>query len=139
MILSKRSKLVLPFEEAQIVAKLYLEGTPINKIRRILHRDGATITNTLNHYHIARRDKRVYQKHPRTGAFCYSENDTICWKCKRSCAKESEQCSWARSFRPVEGWVAEPTICDKSVGETSFNVRFCPQFLKDTRRGAVST
>lgn len=136
--MSGKCKKILEPEEAQEVARMYLAGIPINKIRSILHHDGSTISNTLTFYKVARRDKKVYSKRAKKSVPYYSEDDTICWGCQRSCTKESDQCSWVRSFRPVAGWVAEPTVCDKSVGETSFNVRSCPMFVSDKKKGAVS-
>lgn len=54
-------------------------------------------------------------------------SDTLCWLCEKSCTKE---CSWARSFDPVEGWDAEETVI---AGYTnliqSFFVKNCPEFL----------
>lgn len=58
--------------------------------------------------------------------------DTICWKCKNACGN----CSWSRSYEPVEGWDAKPTkvvnyVRGQETITDSFNVRHCPQFVKD--------
>ena len=58
--------------------------------------------------------------------------DTLCWKCQKAGGK----CSWSKCFEPVEGWDAKPTkVIDycggKQIITDSFNVRHCPEFVKD--------
>lgn len=53
---------------------------------------------------------------------------TKCWDCKNSvCAG----CSWAREFKPVEGWEAKKTFIPSN-GEyaESYHVINCPKFIK---------
>lgn len=56
------------------------------------------------------------------------EKHTLCWLCKNA----GGGCSWSKTFKPVKGWVAEPTILHISKDQTlnSFNVESCPQFKK---------
>ena len=60
----------------------------------------------------------------------------ICWNCKKAYG----QCSWSKSFKPVEGWEATPTKIlsrdnvKKIVIETdSFEITSCPLFEDETR------
>lgn len=56
---------------------------------------------------------------------------TLCWTCQNACGG----CSWSdRSFTPVEGWDAVPTVLHaKHTGERvdSFLVKECPQYKAD--------
>ena len=55
---------------------------------------------------------------------------TLCWDCANWCA----DCSWSKSFIPVPGWTAEPTV-KFGQGErpiSSFRVLDCPQFFRDS-------
>ena len=59
------------------------------------------------------------------------KHDTICWECK----KNGGMCSWSRSFTPVEGWIATPTVLQGGYGAknpiiNSFDVYSCPEFIK---------
>lgn len=54
----------------------------------------------------------------------------ICWRCQNSTGR----CSWSRELKPVEGWVAEPTIVRNKEGKvlySSYKIIFCPEFLQD--------
>lgn len=58
---------------------------------------------------------------------------SLCWDCYRCdhWINEPVVCSWARDFKPVEGWKAEPT--EFWMGKRkipSFHVIECPLFLK---------
>ena len=64
-------------------------------------------------------------KGKRMSESCWSGKCTLCWDCRKAITK---QCSWAYSFTPVEGWVAEKT--DKRE-YTSYNVVACPEFVRD--------
>lgn len=60
---------------------------------------------------------------------------TLCWHCQNA---TNSGCSWSRSFKPVEGWEATPTIINQGVrrqtGEheltESFFVHKCPKFIE---------
>lgn len=68
-----------------------------------------------------------------------SQKSTICWKCSHSAKGRNSECSWARAFVPVEGWVAEPIYEKKSVyakadsfdEPVSYRVDECPMFQAD--------
>ena len=56
---------------------------------------------------------------------------TLCWGCARS----GGLCAWSRSFKPVPGWKAEPTIINNAA-ETghgrhtpSYHVIECPEYV----------
>lgn len=53
----------------------------------------------------------------------------LCWDCAKACGK----CSWSQSFKPVEGWDAEPTViftqCRINV-IPSYYIRGCPEFVQ---------
>ena len=63
---------------------------------------------------------------------------TLCWDCANACGN----CSWSdRTFTPVSGWKAKPTIVkgdhrkngDVKI-EDSFHVEACPLFKDDTNQ-----
>ena len=57
---------------------------------------------------------------------------TLCWECAKACGR----CAWSREFKPVPGWVAQPTIINnnalryKGRYTPSFHVIECPEFVK---------
>lgn len=54
---------------------------------------------------------------------------TLCWKCS-NCGN----CSWSRSFKPVEGWNAKPTcFVDREKVVHSYIVINCPEFKSLTK------
>jgi len=63
-----------------------------------------------------------------------ARSDTLCWDCVHAA---HNKCSWARSFVPVEGWVADKTVVAKqsvrSPESESYIVRSCPQFERDKK------
>lgn len=59
--------------------------------------------------------------------------ESICWYCKNAYAI----CPWAKNFKPITGWEAEPTtILNNSKGyvcETqSYIVHACPHYAPDS-------
>ena len=50
--------------------------------------------------------------------------DTLCWDCKHA---TTNGCSWAKSFTPVDGWKAIPSVAGES---DSYLVLECPKFEK---------
>jgi hypothetical protein len=62
-----------------------------------------------------------------------NEGSTLCWTCKRA----TGFCSWSHDFKPVQGWVAMPTVIFTRYGNTpeieSFDVQECPLYIKDER------
>ena len=50
--------------------------------------------------------------------------DTLCWDCKNS---TTNGCEWAKSFTPVDGWKAIPSVAGTS---DSYCVFECPKFEK---------
>lgn len=62
--------------------------------------------------------------------------DTLCWMCEKACTKD---CAWARSFDPVEGWVAIETVVAASNRLLqSYLVLDCPEFVPDDPRFTVA-
>lgn len=62
--------------------------------------------------------------------------ETLCVYCKRSTPGPLE-CSWARDFRPVEGWKAKERVYKNNNGAVlnSYQVDECPQFIPDRMCG----
>lgn len=52
---------------------------------------------------------------------------TKCWHCKNS---YTNGCSWAREFKPVEGWKAVPTSIGYNPTTKSYQVISCPEFVE---------
>ena len=50
--------------------------------------------------------------------------DSLCWDCKHA---TTNGCSWAKSFTPVDGWKAIPSVAGES---DSYLVLECPKFEK---------
>ena len=50
--------------------------------------------------------------------------DSLCWECKNS---TTNGCEWAKSFTPVDGWKAIPSVAGES---DSYLVLECPKFEK---------
>lgn len=52
----------------------------------------------------------------------------LCWICKNACGG----CSWSRAFKPVEGWMATPTIILQEDNYIklipSYHITACPEF-----------
>lgn len=68
-------------------------------------------------------------------------NPTKCWDCRK--ADASDCCPWANRFKPVLGWIAEPTMIYFNVQHgakvvkkpcPSFIVKYCPLFEPDPKR-----
>ena len=58
----------------------------------------------------------------------HDENSQLCWRCKNACGG----CRWSRDLKPVDGWVAEPTIVKDSAGDfSSYKIYKCPEFIKE--------
>ena len=56
-----------------------------------------------------------------------NENSQPCWLCKNSCGG----CNWSKYFKPVNGWIAEPTIVRDSTGDfSSYDIKECPEFIR---------
>lgn len=65
--------------------------------------------------------------------------ESLCWLCINSDKGDYANCSWVRSFVPVEGWKAEPRYNNRSyyskIKQTdtepiSYHVISCPLFKK---------
>ncbi len=69
----------------------------------------------------------------------------ICLNCRNAVPCGERGCSWSRSFIPVEGWVARPTVYlsysahGRRTLMHSFAVRSCPLFLPDAPRCALAS
>ena len=50
--------------------------------------------------------------------------DSLCWDCENS---TTNGCEWAKSFAPVDGWKAIPSVAGES---DSYLVLECPKFEK---------
>jgi len=62
-------------------------------------------------------------------AYVYAE-ESLCWRCKNATNKYNN-CSWAKSFDPVDGWEAEVTEIPENLDKKdSYLVKSCPLFEK---------
>lgn len=54
-------------------------------------------------------------------------SETICWHCRRAVAAK---CSWAREFKPVDGWIAERRERQgyHNARYISYTVLECPEY-----------
>ena len=54
----------------------------------------------------------------------------LCWFCKKSAAKNGNDCSWNRCFEPISGWDAIPVAYprDRHTAILSQCVIRCPEF-----------
>ena len=54
---------------------------------------------------------------------------SLCFDCQNACCG----CSWSRSFVPVPGWMAVPTVAVSGQGmrKRSYRVIACPEFVPD--------
>ena len=56
----------------------------------------------------------------------YKSSDTLCWRCAKAA---TNGCAWSASFKPVNGWTAEPTkLSCQTHYIGSYRVRACPEF-----------
>ena len=47
------------------------------------------------------------------------------------CKRATGGCSWSDAFKPVDGWVAEPTIVKDHEGDfSSFKIKYCPLYIR---------
>lgn len=55
----------------------------------------------------------------------------LCWNCKNACGN----CSWSRNFKPIEGWIATPSIIkDYEYGDIeSYDIKMCPEFISNLK------
>lgn len=54
-----------------------------------------------------------------------------CWTCKKAIGG----CSWSRTFTPIPGWDAEPTLkggCNTKVA--SYKINYCPEYEREQSR-----
>lgn len=60
------------------------------------------------------------------------QSESLCFSCKRVC---KGACSWSKSFKPVKGWVAQPTKVGVYRGKVtdSYLVKECPKYVRDDR------
>lgn len=65
----------------------------------------------------------------------HPEKVTLCWSCQRACGEQ--MCSWAKEFKPVEGWEAIETEFEvrgkkgfRKMVQT-YRVDACPLYLID--------
>lgn len=52
-------------------------------------------------------------------------DEQLCWSCKNA----TGGCSWSKSFIPVDGWEATPTLLDDRV--ESFKINACPEYREE--------
>ena len=56
----------------------------------------------------------------------YKSSDTLCWRCAKA---STNGCAWSASFKPVNGWTAEPTrLSCQTYYIGSYRVIACPEF-----------
>lgn len=53
--------------------------------------------------------------------------ESLCWTCGKSV---TNGCSWAREFKPVQGWVARKRGYATVKG--AYDVRYCPEYENDS-------
>lgn len=56
---------------------------------------------------------------------------TLCWDCK----KATGDCRWSSSLRPVDGWDAIKLNLTSSKPYSTYFVKSCPQFERDSYDG----
>ena len=66
---------------------------------------------------------------------CYEKTQQICETCSNACGK----CKWSAFGKPVDGWVAVPTIIhisNQGVGSyvDSYRILRCPEYKPDPKR-----
>lgn len=55
----------------------------------------------------------------------------LCWYCSKAC---NGGCSWSREFKPVSGWIAEPTYWKANgIHAESYKITSCPEFVRDRK------
>lgn len=56
-----------------------------------------------------------------------------CWYCTKACGG----CSWSKNYTPIDGWVAEETICDRFIDYRgvnithSYKILHCPELVDE--------
>ena len=78
---------------------------------------------------------RIYARQKGYVTATTATRGTLCWHCQNAC---NSGCSWSRSFKPVKGWEATPTIIKQGTRTKaenpfftkSFFVHKCPEFIK---------
>lgn len=57
-----------------------------------------------------------------------SKPKQLCFDCRKAVGG----CPWSRSFIPIDGWTAEPTIINQCYDKTeSYQITACPLFVSD--------
>ena len=76
-----------------------------------------------------RRAHRFLSDRGQAVPMCERKASTLCWDCKRALG----DCPWSRSFEPVEGWVAVPTVIyyHSQPSVDSYCVISCPLFERE--------
>jgi len=104
-------------------ANLFLRRKP-NYIRHHIYRDNMIWDNDMKECYSAQmllpRNVSPCRNRPST-----SHEQQLCWRCKNAVGG----CSWSRNFKPVEGWIATPSVI--IVGSEKVDTYFimkCPQY-----------
>lgn len=88
--------------------------------------------------------KKDYYKKALESTNYKKNNPTKCWDCAN--ADASGDCPWANHFKPVPGWIAEPTMIyfntqhgTKVIKKPcpSYIVKYCPLFKPDPERNQL--
>ena len=109
-------------------AKPLFEGMPDEEVIAILQNHtmkelcdmyGATYQRIRNYL-------EMYDVKPKGSHKRKNPDTTICWDCKNALCR----CPWSQSFKPVKGWVAQPTKIKDAKGLIiqSYKVLECPMF-----------
>ena len=126
-----RKPMRLSQSEKYRISYAYRHGASITTIARRFKRDRGTVSKVLAELGVPRREDKM------TLIRKSSTREQLCWYCQRAAAEPQNQCSWARSFEPVDGWTATETICDRHAEgnfKKSFKVDKCPLFVKEPLR-----
>lgn len=66
----------------------------------------------------------------------YRNEQSLCFDCLW--ATRPWKCKWVAKNKPVDGWLATPTIVSKKSSPfQSFNIRACPKFKRDSYCGGL--
>ena len=66
---------------------------------------------------------------------CNPQERTICLDCLN--ATNPDVCPWANDLTPVPGWDAQPTVVGNVYSFTSYFVRSCPLFVRESYSGGL--
>ena len=125
-----RYKTKIPVEEECRICQAYVDGMRTRDMEKYFGHSIHKIRDVLRDYGVPRRNQISVGRMDG-----FTKKDSKCWSCRRSTTALENQCSWTRCWKPVDGWDADPTVCDRHAGTetTSFFVRSCPLYIPEKR------